>query len=84
MEKDPRFVAISDRHEHYKFIYNRQQMPLESFKPSTIEAMSYQFLVFVFVGIIVVLGVATWLFTRKIGPFIARMRKSQMVEEDAP
>lgn len=24
----------SDEHEHYRFIYNRQQMPLESYKQS--------------------------------------------------
>jgi hypothetical protein len=35
--KDPRFdTSISDEHEHYTFIYNRQQMPLETYQPTQI------------------------------------------------
>jgi len=37
VSKDPRFdTPLSDEHEHYTFIYNRQQMPLETYQPTQI------------------------------------------------
>lgn len=85
VQKNPRFqTSISDEHEHYKFIYNRQQMPLETYKPSQIEEIPYHWLFMIVGSIVLVLLLATWLFTRKIAPMIARLRSSNLVEEPEP
>ena len=82
VEKDPRFVtSIADEHEHYRFIYNRQQMTNTSYKPSQIEEIPYLYLILIFVGVVLVLVIGTYLFVYKIAPMIARLRSSNMVEE---
>ena len=82
IEKDPRYVTPSaDEHEHYRFVYNRQQMPLTSYKPSQIEAIPYHLLLLIFAGCAALLLLLTWLLTRKIFPWIARLRGSALVEE---
>ena len=80
VERDPRFRS-SDQHEHYRFIYGRQQMPLSTYKPNQIEAIPYHFLLLIVGSIVLVLLLCTYLFTRKIAPMIARLRSSNMVEE---
>ena len=82
VEKDKRFVnQLQEQHEHYQFIYNRQQMPLENYQPNKLEETPYSMIILVFVGIIVVLVLITFLFTRKIAPMIAKISRNQMVEE---
>ena len=84
VEKDARFVtSIADEHEHYRFIYNRQQMPIEDYRPKGLENYSYTFLALSVFCLLLIMICATYLFTRKIAPMIARIRNNNnMVEED--
>jgi hypothetical protein len=71
----------SDEHEHYRFIYNRQQMPLESYKQSQIESIPYHLIIVIVLSAIVLLLLATYLFTSKIIPLLARLKNSNLVED---
>jgi hypothetical protein len=82
VSKNPQFLTpIADEHEHYRFIYARQQMPLESYRPTQIETIPYHFLALIVLSVIGILLLVTYLFTRKIAPMIARLRSSNLVEE---
>lgn len=59
-------------------------MPLETYKPSQIEEIPYHWLFMIVGSIVMVLLLATWLFTRKIAPMIARLKSSNLVEEPEP
>lgn len=71
----------SDEHEHYRFIYNRQQMPLESYRQSQIESIPYHFIVVIVMSAAVLLLLFTYLCTRKIIPMLARLKNSNLVED---
>lgn len=72
----------SDEHEHYRFIYNRQQIPLASYQQNQIESIPYHYLIVLFLSIGAILVLFTYLFTRKIVPLLARLRTSNLVEEE--
>lgn len=82
-DKDSRYSSPSaDEHEHYRFIYSRQQIPLESFKQNEIESIPYSYLALIVVSIVGILILFTYIFTRKIVPLIARLKNSNLVEEE--
>jgi hypothetical protein len=82
VDHDTRYQpSIADQHEHYRFIYSRQQMPLEAYKPSQIESIPYGFLAIIVASIILILLLVTYLFTRKIAPWIARLKNNNLVED---
>jgi hypothetical protein len=75
-------LPSSDEHEHYRFIYNRQQIPLASYQQNQIESIPYHFLILLVISIGAILVLFTYLFTRKIVPLLARLKNSNLVEEE--
>ncbi len=71
----------SDEHEHYRFIYNRQQMPLESYKQSQIESIPYHLIIVIVLSAAVLLLLFSYLCTRKIIALLARLKNSNLVED---
>jgi hypothetical protein len=71
-----------DEHEHYKFIYPRQQLPLETYQQDQIESIPYHYLVLLLAATAAILILCTYLFTRKIVPLLARLKNSNLVEEE--
>ena len=74
--------ASSDEHEHYRFIYNRQQIPLATYQQNQLESIPYHFLILLVLSIAAVLLLFTYLFTRKIVPLLARLRSSNLLEKE--
>lgn len=80
VDKDSKFsTSASDEHEHYRFIYHRQQIPKELYEQNQIESIPYHYLILLILSIGAVLVLFTYLFTRKIVPLVARLRNSNLV-----
>ena len=77
-------VLASDLHEHYRFVYSRQQVPIATYQPTQIETIPYLYLILLLVSLALVFLLCTYLFTKKIVPIIARLRNSNLVEEEPP
>jgi hypothetical protein len=75
-------VSGRDEHEHYRFIYGRQQIPLQSYQQNQIESIPYHYLILLLVAIGAILILCTYIFSRKCVPLIARLRNSNLVEEE--
>lgn len=58
-------------------------MPIEAYRQGQIEAIPYHYLVPIVVSIAGLFLLLTYLFTRKIFPLLARLKNSNLVEEEA-
>ena len=81
--RDPKHVRDgSDEHEHYHFIYNRQQLPLNAYQQSQIETIPYHWLFILIFVITLAFLLIVFIFTRKVVPLLARLKAGgTMVEE---
>lgn len=56
-------------------------MPLETYKPTQIESIPYGFLALIVASVLLILVVITYILTRKVFPWVAKIRGSNLVEE---